>query len=592
MNKSSFYDLKKSWRKPGDLSGYLRKLFIIFLFFTFAVAIGTLVLRDSFTKKLHNLSLQVKDPAQPQEITNILLELSSAENDFQKASLYGSTENLNSYKIKLNSILAQIELILKKYKTDGSHYFPAGKASLNKSFDLKLQISQEVFVLKRNVDSLLTITTIQGINTKTVSHQPIKFQVKHHIRESLSQPDTTVREVKIAGSKKSFFKRIRDAISNNHDSTATVKMFTVNREKHFRDSISQSMMRKQNVSNNDLIQRLNKESNLLTASTRQLVSANLNLVTQLHELIQELKDIHIFAWEKKRNETLAEYESASSELNSFTGLAILMVLVFIVLLLIYIRKVGKAEDQYLIENERAVMLAEQKSEMLAIMSHEIRNPLTTITGMIYILNKTMLSPDQQRRLTTISHASSMLMDTVNNILDVSKINYQKEEGLKLVSFKPCEEIRETVSVMSYIAENKQIYLKTEFSCAEDVSVVGDVFRLKQIMVNLLSNALKYTEIGGITVKVNILLLEDDNRELQVHVIDTGAGIPLDKQAKLFTRYYQVGSSQDKQGTGLGLYICQQLVLLQSGSIGIDSDVGKGSNFHFRIPYKLAEKNKG
>lgn len=585
MMKNSFFGLKRSWSKPGDLASYLRKLFSIFLIFTFLIAAGSLVLRNSFSDKLNSLSEQVKDPAQPQEITNVLLELSSAENDFQKASLYGSSENLEAYKLKLKNILDQIDQILKKYQSDSPQYFPNGKTSLEKSFDEKLKVSQDVFELKHRVDSLLNITTIQGINIHPVTRPKIKYQVRRRVKETANKADTTVREVNVPVNKRGFFSRIKDAITNKNEGVASVKMVTINREKQIRDSVSRSMSKRQNASTNELIRQLNEENSQLTQSNKLLVSANLNLVTQLHELIRELKDIHLMAWEKRRNQILKEYQSATSELNNFTGLAIMMVLIFIVLLLVYIRKAGKAENRYLVENERAVMLAEQKSEMLAIMSHEIRNPLTTITGMIYILNKTMVSPDQKKRLSTISHASAMLMDTVNNVLDVSKINHQKAEVLNLVTFQPCLEIKETVSAMSYMAENKQIYLATEFNCKEDIMVTGDAFRLKQVMINLLSNSLKYTEKGGITVKVSIHST-DQVHELDVQVIDTGAGIPKEKQAKLFTRYYQVGRDQDKQGTGLGLYICQQLIELQNGSITVESEAEKGSNFHFKIPYKV------
>lgn len=585
MMKNSFFDLRRSWSKPGDLASYLRKLFSIFLIFTFLIAAGSLVLRNSFSDKLNSLSEQVKDPSQPQEITNVLLELSSAENDFQKASLYGSSENLEAYKLKLKNILDQIDQILKKYQSDSPQYFPNGKTSIEKSFNQKLKVSQDVFELKHRVDSLLNITTIQGINIHPATRPKIKYQVRRRVKETANKADTTVREVNVPVNKRGFFSRIKDAITNKNDGMASVKMVTINREKQIRDSVSRSMSKRQNASTNELIRQLNEENSQLTQSNKLLVSANLNLVTQLHELIRELKDIHLMAWEKRRNQILKEYQSATSELNNFTGLAIMMVLIFIVLLLVYIRKAGKAENRYLVENERAVMLAEQKSEMLAIMSHEIRNPLTTITGMIYILNKTMVSPDQQKRLSTISHASAMLMDTVNNVLDVSKINHQKAEVLNLVTFQPCLEIQETVSAMSYMAENKQIYMATEFTCKEDIMVTGDAFRLKQVMINLLSNSLKYTDKGGITVKVSIHST-DQVHELDVQVIDTGAGIPKEKQAKLFTRYYQVGRDQDKQGTGLGLYICQQLIELQNGSITVESESEKGSNFHFKIPYKV------
>lgn len=584
--ENNLFDLKKSWSKPGELSRYLRRLFVLFLIFAFLIAAGSLVLRNSFTNKLASLSEQVKDLAQPQEITTVLLELNSAENDFQKASLYGDDQNLIAYKAKLKNIFKEIDDILKKYQSDGERYFPDGKHLLEKSFNRKLLISQEVFSLRHNFDSLLKITTIQGINRQSVKAPMPQYHVKRRSGKVIIAADTTYQEVKIRGNRKGFFTRLKDAIVNKDEGESSVKTMTVNREQHLRDSISRAVIRRQNFSTEQMIKRLNDENNLLTASNKQLVSANLNLIIQLHQLIQELKDIHLLVWEKRRSDTLAEYQLATSELNNFTGLAIFFILIFIILLLVYIRKAGRAEDQYLLENERAVMLAEQKSEMLAIMSHEIRNPLTTITGMIYILNKTMVTPEQQKRLSTISHASAMLMDTVNNVLDVSKINHQQAEVLTLVDFDPCHEIRETINVMSYIAENKNIYLKAEFDGTENCPVRGDAFRLKQVLINLLSNALKYTDSGGITVKVSFTELNPDTKELYVQVIDTGLGIPKDKQAKLFTRYYQVGRSQDKQGTGLGLYICHQLIKLQQGEIGIDSEPGKGSKFYFRIPYRM------
>lgn len=579
--------MKKSWSNPGELSRYLRKLFLIFLVFTFLIATGALFLRHSFSEKLNSLSQQIQDPAQPPEITNALLELSSAENDFQKASISGSQADLDSYKTKLRNILVEIDGIVKKYQSDSPAYFPEGHTPLEKSFNRKLQLSQEVFELRHSVDSLLNVTTIQGINSHPVAKPKPVITARRHFRPVKITADTIIKEVTVSKTRKGLFSRLRDAIANRDEKTASVRTVTVNREREIRDSVSSAMKRKQNFSTEQLIRKLNEENSHLTASNKLLVSANLNLVTQLHGLIRELKDIHLNAWEKRKNATLSQYQSAANELNQFTGLAIMMVLVFVILLIIYIRKAGRAEDQYLIENERAVMLAEQKSEMLAIMSHEIRNPLTTITGMIYMLNRTMVSPEQQKKLSTIKHASAMLMDTVNNVLDVSKINYQKAEGLELIAFRPCAEIRETVSVMSYMAENKNIYLRAEFDCDEDLMVSGDVFRLKQVMINLLSNALKYTDEGGITVKVSFGQGVSGIAELNVQVIDTGAGIPRDKQSKLFTRYYQVGRSQDKQGTGLGLYICQQIIELQNGLIAVESEPGRGSNFHFSIPYQRA-----
>jgi len=135
-----------------------------------------------------------------------------------------------------------------------------------------------------------------------------------------------------------------------------------------------------------------------------------------------------------------------------------------------------------------------------------------------------------------------------------------------------------------MAEKKGILLTAEFTGDESVTVVGDTFKLKQIMVNLLSNAIKYTDEGGVTVSAILHIRPEQNAELEVSIRDTGIGIPKEQQAGLFTRYYQAGGSNTKPGTGLGLYLCKQLVGLQGGTISVESETGKGCLIRFTIPY--------
>lgn len=574
--------------KSGETSNNLRKVFVLFLAFTFIIAAGSLLLRHSIFQKLHILSDKLRNHSQSQEISNILLELNGAENDFQQAILYGRDEDLDSYKFKLNNTFQQIDAILKKYDLDTTRNLSASQSEMRASFEQKLQMSNQVFELKHNFDSLLHITTVQNISGKAAEGLLDKYQFNRSIKRSRGRADTTVRMIKPQPSKKGLFKRIQDAIVNKPENSQAVKVVTVNREKQIRDSISRSVIKRQHNTQEGLLKKLNEENNRLAKSNQQLISANLSLVIQLHQLVQELKDIQLGDWERTRTEMLNQYQSATSDMNNFTGIAILMVLIFIILLIIYIRKAGKAEDNYLRENERAVALAEQKSEMLAIMSHEIRNPLTTITGIIYLLNRSPLNEDQKKKLNSINLSSSMLINTVNDILDVSKIDNQKAGALNIVTFQPCAEIRETIAAMTFIAERKQISLDVEFNGDEEVSVQGDPFRLKQIMLNLLNNAVKYTEQGGVTVKVGIDNSNEKEEILKVSIIDTGIGIPKDQQGKLFTRYYQANRSAGKPGTGLGLYICQQLIHIQNGHISVESEKGKGCHFKFDIPYKKVE----
>ncbi|WP_316821154.1 HAMP domain-containing sensor histidine kinase [Pedobacter gandavensis] len=573
--------------QSGETANNLRKLFVLFLAFTFLIAAGSLLLRHSIFKKLDTLAEQLRGHAQNQEISNILLDLNGAESDFQQAILYGENQKLEDYKSKLTRTFNQIEVILKKYDLDSTRMLSANKSQLGKAFDDKLSISNEIFSLKHNFDSLLRITNIQNIGG-----QPSKDLIEKYkfntVKKSVGKADTTVRVIKPEPKKKGLFKRLQDAIENKQEVAQSVKVVTVNREKQVRDSVNRSILRKQSHSQGDILRKLNEENGRLAKSNQQLISANLSLVIQLHQLVQELKDIQLNDWEKARTEMLNQYQSATKDMNNFTGVAIVMILIFIVLLIIYIRKAGKSEDNYIRENERAVALAEQKSEMLAIMSHEIRNPLTTITGLIFLLNRSPLNEDQKKKLNAINLSSSMLMDTINDILDVSKIDHQKETALKKVSFQPCVEIKETIAAMTFIAERKQISLAAEFTGQEEGLVMGDPFRLKQIMLNLMNNAVKYTDQGGVTVKVDLNLTDANTMLLKVSIIDTGIGIPKDQQGKLFTRYYQANKSSGKPGTGLGLYICKQLIELQNGHISVESEAGKGAHFKFDIPYQIAE----
>ena len=575
--------------KTGEASNYLRKLFTLFLIFTFLIAAGALLLRHSMFQKLEGLSGKLRDQSQTQEISNILLDLNGAENDFQQAILYGHTEKLADYKSKLSGTFSKIENILKRYNLD-SNSLSVNQRKLGKSFDVKLHISNEVFALKHSFDSLLQITTVKNISGNT-SEKLISNYGSISRQKPVSRADTTVTEINDQPEeKKGLFKRIQDAITNKQDKKASVKVVTVNREKQIRDSISRVQYRKQTLSQQQFLKKLNEENSRLAKSNQQLISANLNLVIQLHQLVQELKDAHVVEWEKTRTEILDQYQAAVSDMNNFTGIAIVMVLIFIVLLIIYIRKAGRAEERYILENERAVALAEQKSEMLAIMSHEIRNPLTTITGTIFLLNRSALTDDQKKKLESINVASGMLMGTVNDVLDVSKIDSQKDGALNIVPFQPVVEIKEAIAAMAFMAEKKNITLKAEYKGDQDAYVKGDPFRLKQIMMNLLSNAVKYTDEGGVLVDVELQAFDGVNEVLKVSVIDTGIGIPKDQQAKLFTRYYQANRGAGKSGTGLGLYICQQLVNLQKGHISVESETGKGCHFKFHIPYDTVGEN--
>ncbi|PWK78438.1 signal transduction histidine kinase [Mucilaginibacter oryzae] len=560
----------------------LYRLFIISLFFTFLVATGSLILKYSITKKLDKLSREFREPSKTQDISNILIDLNTAENDFQQAGLYHEPQKLNDYKNRLTNIFSRIEGILKDYQADSARYFPGSRQQISASLKNKLMLSEQVLVLKKSFDSLLKVTTIEGINVSAPSNQNVNFQFKRQVKVKQSA-DTTVTVNK---NKNGFFKRLRDAIANKNQ--ATTRTLTIRRERQIKDSVTNALNKKHEAIITDLLKKLNEKNNQLIGSNKRLVAANLDFVSQIRELLKQLRDIDLGAWIKDRSDILKQYQAATDEMNTFTGIAIIVVLLFIPLLIVFIFRARTAEQNYLTENERAVALASQKSEILATMSHEIRNPLTVINGAIYMLNKTPLTDDQQKKIAAIKHSSAMLMGTINNILDAGKMENQQTDVLTITSFNPGQEIREAVEAVKFMAENKELDITANVTGDEQTLIKGDAFRLKQVMVNLLSNAIKYTDTGSVTVQAVITRLNTQKVELQVSVIDTGVGIPKEKQDKLFTRYYQANQAGRKPGTGLGLYICREIINLQKGSIDIESEAGRGCCIRFKIAYEKAE----
>ncbi len=571
-------------KKQERTSGILQRLLFVFLIFVFLLTAGSLLLRHSIAEKLAYLSVKLKAPPETGEISDVLLELSSAENDFQQASLYGYSDKLKEYERKVLNVFAKIDTILVEY--------PVLADSLEKSLEEqefkkyvseKLDLSLKVFALKKNFDSLLAKST----KANFLGNRKVRIaKEKRQIRRSAEQ-DTIIKQVASAVKKKGFLKRLQQVFSPSSDTLRT-KLLLVARENAVRDSMTRALQIQNERGQQQLLARLSKEHSLLAQSQQELISSNLSLIIELRQLIDQIKDNYLLNWERNQRETLAQYEKAVADLDKFTITAIIMVLVFVALLLFYIKKAGKAENQYKAENARAIALAEQKSQMLATMSHEIRNPLTAITGFVYLMRNTPLTAEQSRMVSSIKASSDMLMDTVNDILDMTKVESQQSEVLKVVSFTPFHEIKATIETMRFIAIKKNIGLTFTFDGPEDEMVYGDPFRLKQVVINLLGNAIKYTDEGGVEVYCKLEKGEaSDMRDLIVRIKDSGTGIPQEQQAKLFTKYYQAGKENSRPGTGLGLYICYQLIKLQQGDIFVESKEGEGSVFSFQIPFKSA-----
>ena len=240
------------------------------------------------------------------------------------------------------------------------------------------------------------------------------------------------------------------------------------------------------------------------------------------------------------------------------------------------------------QKERAEDSEKAKEQFLANMSHEIRTPMNAILGMTRLLLEQEPRTDQLKYLNSIKHASDNLLVIINDILDLSKIQAGKI-NLEKIPFNLRNEINAVYETMKVNADDKGLNLLTAVDETCPKTIIGDPYRLSQILLNLTGNAIKFTEKGNVTIQTTCTSA-DEQVVVKFSVIDSGIGIAKDKLDYIFDMFTQETSSTTRKfgGTGLGLAICKKLIELQGGNITVESETGKGSVFSFAIPFAIGK----
>ena len=508
-----------------------------------------------------------------------------AENNSRLFAVTADSAYLDKYTRQMetvSSILTEFQEEKKKQTFFSNLYLP--QLLLNK------QIKNEEFIhLRKMVDSLIVFRMPEKTaETSIPEFKPYSFK---KIRK-IAKTDSILIEPKKKNKK--FWRRLVEAVSNKTSDSSDIQKRAVKTITTIEDSLAWLQRKKDYAAINDLRQ-LDLARSRLNKAELELLAVNNHIFSNLQSALKALRNEEVDNVETLRMSVLLQTSDKLSELHQLSWGNIAVVLILTIIIIWNIFRLYRSEITIINYSNQAVDSAKKKGEFLSHISHEIRTPLNSIIGFSRQIEEDKLNEDLRMKIRAIKNSSDVLLMLVNEILDFSKFESGK---IKLINhhFRPFVMLDNVIDMLSILAVNKEVSLSRQLELAPGLTLSGDDFRLKQVVLNLLTNAIKFTPAGG-KISIHAEYLKTDKNStgiFKIVVKDSGIGIAQDDLKKIFEDFTQIETPSDvprQTGTGLGLPITKRIIDLFDGKIDVKSEVGKGSVFSVEIPLTSVESEK-
>ena len=453
---------------------------------------------------------------------------------------------------------------------------------------------------QQRLDSLITLLKAKRENTLLVMKElnndcrdiyyNNKLEALHSGRDSIViSPQTKERHeqhetvYEVVKTKRGFFRRLGDAFRKQHtDTVSTTRLThqpstaTINHRLNIADSVANVLAEIHSEQ-----QRANdRKQDAISSRNRQLQRVSIQLTKRTWLLIEDIQSDEHNALQRVVGKAMSSRRAMIVRIAVLGLLAILSAAILVVYILRDIKRERRDRQRIIEAKAETERIMQQRERLLLTITHDIKAPAASIAGFIDLLSEYVDQPKAVGYLQNISGSAKHLLQLVSALLDYHKLESGKAERHE-VSFAPAVLISECVAQMQPLAMEKKLKLATDVQVTESMLCRSDAFRIKQIVNNLVGNAIKYTDKGEVRVGVSIA-----NRQLSISVKDTGCGMTPDELQTVFNAFTRLPGAQGKEGVGLGLTITREIVTLLGGEINVQSAKGKGSTFTVSLPVKI------